>query len=855
MNVALTGMRAAETSISVTGDNLANANTIGFKSSRADFATQFSQTLSLGTPPDNANGGPAATGTGGGTNPIQIGLGTHVASITRNFTQGSLKNGSSETEMAIQGDGFFVVQKDRSLNLQNYTRNGIFSLNNQHELVTMTGEYVMGYVTDEDFQLQTQELAPITIPKGKAIAEATTEASLEGLIKADGEKSTQGTVLETPVLSNNEYTAPGTKLTSNQTTRPSIETAGTTATGMYIDPAVNPPPPGQSAMAPGQYVYRFAYSRADGTYGAETDFSTPLSGRVLAADPPAVPQDQNAVQIDNIPLGEVPPAANPPFTHVKVYRAIDPGNPTIEPTYTEVEELTLAQAALPYVDRHSEADIAGNPTLETTRLTGSYQYYVTYTDGSGNESRPSPISSSLNVNHGRITLSDLPSLGGGDPNPNGWTTRKIYRNLENDPTAFHELTEISNIDQDVTFIDSTDDDTLEHAPELSKEGQGNVLATDSTPLVNLLRRTSSGTFEQIFETGTLEFNATKGGNAIKQQELTVDNTTTLQELLLFMKDSMGIRDASQAAGLVTDQGVLGKTINGGNPGGSVLDGAVYLLGNTGEDNELKIASSGLIHIDDQGNRSTVDLPWNAAQDPIGTSITTDLPVYDTLGSPVNVRITMALVRSENGNTTYRWYADSNDNMPGPNANDPYSIRSGTGLITFDSEGKNITNSPGMITVERYVPGSVDPLSFELDMTAINALATNNPVLSMDDQDGAAAGTLYDFSIGEDGSITGIFTSGATRTVGQLRLAWFKNNEGLAHEGDNMFSQTSSSGPPAFGNPGSGPLGSVRGSTLEMSNTDIGTELVELITASTMYKANTRVVTTSQEMFDELMRMM
>ncbi len=101
LSTALTGLTASETTIDVVGNNLANSNTVGFKSSTASFSTQFLQTLSLGSQPTAANGG---------TNPRQVGLGTMVSDITPNFNQGTLEISSNPTDLAIQGDGFFIVQ-------------------------------------------------------------------------------------------------------------------------------------------------------------------------------------------------------------------------------------------------------------------------------------------------------------------------------------------------------------------------------------------------------------------------------------------------------------------------------------------------------------------------------------------------------------------------------------------------------------------------------------------------------------------------------------------------------------------------------------------------------------------------
>src|SRR5262245_39217879 len=101
LQTSLTGMQAAETTIDVTGNNLANSQTIGFKESKAIFATQLLQTHSVGSGPTEGNGG---------TNPRQIGLGTRTAEITPKFTQGTIEISASPSDLAIQGDGFFIVE-------------------------------------------------------------------------------------------------------------------------------------------------------------------------------------------------------------------------------------------------------------------------------------------------------------------------------------------------------------------------------------------------------------------------------------------------------------------------------------------------------------------------------------------------------------------------------------------------------------------------------------------------------------------------------------------------------------------------------------------------------------------------
>jgi flagellar hook protein FlgE len=141
---AVSALRSHQEFLSVVANNLANVNTTGYKASRVLFADAISQTLSVPTD---------AGATSAGTNGVQIGLGTRLGSITPLFTQGSLQSTGVKTDIAIQGDGFFVVQNP--VNGENfYTRAGAFNLQRSADplvlgrLVTPTGESVQGALID-----------------------------------------------------------------------------------------------------------------------------------------------------------------------------------------------------------------------------------------------------------------------------------------------------------------------------------------------------------------------------------------------------------------------------------------------------------------------------------------------------------------------------------------------------------------------------------------------------------------------------------------------------------------------------------------------------------------------------------
>ncbi len=179
---------------------------------------------------------------------------------------------------------------------------------------------------------------------------------------------------------------------------------------------------------------------------------------------------------------------------------------------------------------------------------------------------------------------------------------------------------------------------------------------------------------------------------------------------------------------------------------------------------------------------------------------------------------------------------------------------GTGTITFDGQGNFVSCSNDTVSIGRAHEPSVKPLAFNLDFTQVSGLASNSASLSVSQQDGSAPGVLSSFTIGGDGTITGVFSNGISQTLGQIRLARFANPDGLEQQGQNMYATGVNSGLPIEGNPGDQGTGAIVSGSLELSNADIGASLIGLITASTMYSSNTRVITTGQQLFDQLLNL-
>lgn len=804
LTTALTGLTAAETTIDVVGNNLANANTVGFKASDANFATQFLQTLSLGSQP---------TDDSGGTNPRQKGLGTMVADITPNFNQGTIEISSNPTDLAVQGDGFFIVEGQQNEVL--YTRNGIFKFNSQNELVTTTGNRLLGYGIDDNFEVQRTTLRPITIPLGaEAVAKATENVFLEGTLSPTGDLATTAARIQTGILGDARYERPETKATTGHSPEPDVSgvgvSSGNTGSGGLIGDET--------------YEYRIVY--ATEPYDAmnppplsESKFSDVISATVAAGD-------------DSVELSNLPSEPSGDYSHLRIYRRTAGG----DPEFKYVDEVTMGTAD--YTDEI--ADGALGAELDDTLLSGNYTYYVTF-EKDGVESRPSPVTDPINVVNGRVTIDNLPTGDAGD-----WNRRFVYRFNPTD-SSYRRVAEVSGVtDANVTLVDNVSDEELLTKPELDLDGPKII---PSTLLVDVLSRDGS-VYKPVFEEGVLEFTGRKGNRSLATKEFVVTSSSTVQDLINFMSDSLGIQSPSDdpvnpiPLSPPPDPPAEPAT----SPGGVVsADGRIILTGNNGKDNAIDIGLSGMV-LQTASGPETVDLPWGTLQEAVGESAVTDFIVYDSLGVPVQVRMTAVLEERNSSETVYRWFADSADNQPATGTD----IAVGTGLIRFDGEGNFVGATDSTISIERRDVSSRSPLEFELDFSSISGLADERSSLAVSRQDGSAPGVLTSFIVGEDGLIRGVFSNGVTRDLGQILLARFANPAGLEQRGQNLYAEGVNSGLPVRGNPGEQGIGSVIGGAVELSNTDIGGNLIDLILASTMYRGNTRVITTAQQMFDELL---
>ncbi len=561
----LSGLNANAKSLDVIGNNIANVNTTAYKSNRMLFASQFSRNLSLGGVPGDSDGG---------SNPAQIGLGVAVAGTQRNFNSGSLSTSGDSRDLAIEGEGFFVVARDQAGTNRFYTRSGAFRQNALNDLTTVSGERLLGYGVDDSFNIVGGTLVPLNIPVGQLrLAEATTAIRLDGNLNAGGAVPTQGSRTTLAALS---------------------DTAGAFVT----------------------------------------------AGTLLTA-------------VD------------------------DPSAAGLQPLYSAGDQIQILDAE-------------------------------------------------------------------------------------------------------------------------------------------------------------------KGGKTLPTTSLTVGAATTVQDLMNFIRDSLGINTAAPA--------------QGGFSPGVTLDaatGVITVVGNSGTVNDLTFSTTNFRHLTSTGAAASPVSPISTSKVAVadGESIRTTMFAYDSLGNEVRLDFT-AVLETKGTGTTWRYYLESEDNTVAPGV-------IGTGTIQFDNEGRYLPAvSPVTVTIDRTGTGAVTPLTFDLNFTSnsgsVSALTDVTSTLAQTFQDGTPLGVLTNFSVGNDGRITGGFDNGLTRTIGQVALANFSNAEGLVDVGNNLFFTGPNSGTPIITTPTLLGTGRLVGGALELSNVDLAAEFINLIQASTGYSANSRVITTTDQLIQQLL---
>lgn len=242
-----------------------------------------------------------------------------------------------------------------------------------------------------------------------------------------------------------------------------------------------------------------------------------------------------------------------------------------------------------------------------------------------------------------------------------------------------------------------------------------------------------------------------------------------------------------------------------------------------------------------------------------------LSVYDSLGRQQSA----SLFFTQTAPGTWAWnlaIPTAASAAPPVNPTDPFVVQ-GSGTLGFDTDGV-LTSATGTSFTLEFAGGAAPGQAVTLSFGPIGGVGTGDPTraysvgdASSNDssttsfsQDGFGAGTLQTLSIGTDGYLTGSFSNGETIPLAQLGLATFPNLEGLQSIGNTNLIETRESGQPLIGQPQTGSLGSIRASSLEQSNVDLATEFVRLIINQRAFQANTRTISTTNELLGDLVNL-
>ena len=841
----VSGMQAHQIAIDVEGNNIANVNTAGFKYSRANFSDILSQTPRVATAPQ---------GELGGQNAMQIGLGTSINSTTRIFSQGTLTSTDKNTDLALQGNGFFVVSPDGGTT-RYYTRNGDFLRDKAGNFVNESGHIVQGWTRDEETGTidTTAPIKNIVIKEGLTTpARATKEMKVKGNLdsgNAIGNRST-------PIYSLDSVTGgrdfDGDDLRSNS----EIHSENDVNANEFYTNAKNEQVLTERGVDLG------------------VTFNELGNGLALRDGQGIWVSYANAVTKNPFQIGSANPANIGQFTSPSQRMLnITLNNTTITATVNNISEVAAAINAQ-YNNTGVRAEISEGYKLTlinrnnsgTTANTKNIHLVVNGTDNTGMAA--GTHGGTLNI----ITAYQYKY--------NSSSVTANHQANDGIPRSVHTTEDLrAAIQKDMrAYVDYNGDGMLGGAaigtPPSLTAGEAILAASDAARLATKTYNTSynagvnsglsaaaaaaAAITDTITALGTLPpaylaaYNAGRGSGTTQ-----ADHENGLAAIRA-MVDMSDLNDGAKLT--VNKQGQYQLE----NPASGVADQPIYMTV-TGLTQE---ASSGGNAISENTKLTTIMSALEGAMSS-GQAVRTSgalmmsshgatAEIYDSLGSKHTVSIKWAKTgTTSDGGTEWSMIiqvpepAEINFSGSGPRNVLTGSLRfnSNGSLASFNPAGFSFTANNGSAA------GQSVRLNFGLG-TDFNGLTSFDKKSSTDSiaQDGYAGGTLTNLKVDENGTIIGTFSNGKSFGLAQVAVATFTNQEGLHAEGENVFSMTSNSGEAVIGTAGSGDKGTIAAAKLEASNVDLSRALTQLIVIQRGYQANSKTITTSDEMLNTLLQL-
>ncbi len=837
----VSGLQAHQVAMDVEGNNISNVNTTGFKYSRADFGTMFSQTVKIATAPTDGRGG---------QNPLQIGLGVSVSSTTRIHSQGSVQTTDKNTDVAINGDGFFMVSDDGGLT--NYlTRSGDFKLDAYGNFVNNAGFVVQGWNINWDDQTIDSSRTPqnIFIDPGMHIPAAK---STEVAIKANLNSG-----LNIGTSSRNLYALDSVHGYNNKTNR--AEDENDTGTTQFYTTSKNSVEVTEKGVDAGSLFNAKGQglNLRDGqgiwVSFADAKYSTNKLG-VNAYDP-NLQQNQtaafwgnadqkvtldimlNGVRIQNENIQSIDDA----IAYINTFTA-----PTDTRDGTGVKAVKNADGSgIEFVNTNSDGTTDNMKNINLSVLT-------TNTAGEVWTATWSDADKKHTFTHNKQDTTSLWTATGGtatalqgDRNPVQVVTAHKYIYSSN-PV---DIGPMYNPDGGPSFVDNDNDSTTR--------------PTDP----------ASGAYYDAVNGGLLNTNA-------RQFRTTEDLRELLQRDARYGVDYDG--SGSFAAADINQNVKVVVTANGNfaisnaNEKSDIPANAINGQAAASQTDPKNMSFNITAYSNKEGTVSTNDAftaIFKAFDGPlvVGGSIkeseqlklsafSAGLEIYDSLGSKhtLEVQFVKQSTTQDGGN---EWQmiirvpepAEINTTGEGPN-----NIIVGT--ARFNNDGSLASYTPKTINFSPNngaAPNQQIKLSFGTSGSNDGLVSSNSAsTLTGQATDGYTSGNLKPDAIRVDdkGNILGEFTNGKTFAVAKIAMASVANNSGLEEIGGNLFKVTANSGNIVVGEAGTGGRGEMKTSALEMSNVDLSRSLTELIIIQRGYQANSKTISTSDQMLQTLIQL-
>ena len=775
----VTGLQAHQIAMDVEGNNIANVNTVGFKYSRANFDDLIYQTSRIATGPQSRHGG---------VNSMQVGLGTQINSTTKIFKQGSLQTTDKQTDIALQGDGFFMVSPDGGKTTY-YTRNGDFSRDSVGNFVDNGGNIVQGWMRDEvTGEIDpTRPIGDIKIPSGLTVpARATTNIALKGNLDSGNDVGNK----KIPIYQLDQHhnwtdtNKDGIKVDAEK-----HEENNVGENRFYVNKN------GEQKMTERGADLGVLFNKTGDAYNLRTgqgiwasyaDAKTKALNVGATPDGKFVPAKQLNITLNGekivasvASVSELASAINERYTKTGVEASVINGNQLV---LTNRNNLGTTAATRNIKMTVNPGNNIGND-FKTTNIITAYQYIYNKTQVNATHSYNDAVAREVTTTEdlreamqrdARLWTNYTGTVVGNTPGPN----------ITPDPAAFAAaLANNKNDGVEVTVN--------EHGQFQVKNPSGDAFNSDDGDDTD----DTTGNIPP----GTANTNADANDHNM----------------------NLTVTGLSNAANNVTENVKFTASM-------APLSGSLS-----------------------SGNATRVTDSLNMA----AHSSSTDL--FDSLGTKHNIKIDFVKRGyTPNGGTEWTMVIQvAEPNRINPDG-EPANVI--TGYVRFNPDGSLATYSPASITFGAQ-NGSAGGQHIELKLgttAQMDGLASTDNDSSTADisQDGYASGELNGIRIDQSGTLVGSFTNGRSLGLAQVGVAKFANNEGLSSEGGNLFSRTANSGDPVIGAAQTAGRGKISSSSLEMSNVDLSRSLTQLIVVQRGFQANSKTITTSDEMLNTLLQL-